>query len=132
MLAQREEDIRRLPKTSEAELRQKVADQIETFLDDSARKTLFSWSEVFEQSDDWNWLLFMADDDVGIAFSLEETWATHPWAIVKGFRSGDPVADSYCPDLEDAVRVILYGGDIESLFDEKAISLTCPTTWFLR
>ena len=96
---------------TESEIRTLVDQQIAGFSDPRAIEAVNQWKRIVEPAPD-GWLLYKVDDDTGIAYSLSESWRETPWAVVDGFREQDPSVRTYCPDLEDAVRDVVYEDEI--------------------
>lgn len=96
---------------NESEIRTLVQEQLTHFNDPRAVEAVGKWNLLVEPAPN-GWLLYRVDEDIGIAYSLSESWADTPWAVVDGFRVDDPSVRAYCPDLEDAVRDIVYDEQI--------------------
>jgi len=96
---------------NESEIRSLLQEQLGAFGDPRAINAVQQWKLLVEPAPD-GWLLYRVDDDIGIAYSLSEGWAETPWAVVDGFRVDDPSVRTYCPSLEDAVRDVVYDGNV--------------------
>lgn len=95
---------------NETEIRMHLREQVVGFVDPQAIAAVEEWEFLVEPAPD-GWLLYRVNDDVGIAYSLSESWADTPWCVVDGFSEDNPSVRTYCPDLEDAVRDYIYDGD---------------------
>ncbi|QGJ71545.1 Hypothetical protein PBC10988_32520 [Planctomycetales bacterium 10988] len=95
---------------NEAEMRSLVKDQLAAFQDQRAMGAIRQWTLLVEPAPN-GWLLYRIGEDLGIAYSLDESWQETPWAVVDGFSVDDPVVRTYCPDLEDAVCDVIYDGN---------------------
>lgn len=91
-------------------IRALVKEQLAEFVDAGSLAAIEQWELLVEPAPN-GWLLYRVNDDIGIAYSLAENWAETPWGVVHGFSEDDPFVQTYYPDLEDAVRDVIYDGD---------------------
>lgn len=94
---------------NESEIRKLVQEQLGDFSDPRASEAVEQWNLLVEAAPN-GWLLYRVDADIGLAYSLSDNWAETPWAVVDGFSDSNPSVRTYCPNLEDAVRDIVYDG----------------------
>jgi hypothetical protein len=91
---------------TEAEIRELVREQIEGFTSPRARAVVSTWTLTPLDIGD-GWELFRINDDLAIAYSLNEGWADSPWGLADGLAAGNPQVRCYCPSLEEAVLEFL-------------------------
>ena len=94
-----------------SEMRELVQQQIADFSDPRAIDAVERW-ELFIEPNPIGWLLYRVNEEVGIAYALSEGLSDMPWGVVDGFNVGRLSARVYCYGLEDAVRHVVYNGDI--------------------